>query len=460
MSVSVTTLTEQLRALGVASRGELARLLGVSATTVYRHLREAERASMVVHFGRGRGTRYAVRAPLFQRASGDTPLYRVDNKGVVHQAATLTGLDRGAVLVRPPASGDLPRLMLGESGDGHFDDLPFYLQDLRPQGFLGRQYAHSLPELPDNPDHWNGNQVGGYLLDHAVDLPGDLLLGDAAVERLRHWRPAQCTPTDFPDMAEHALAGEIAGSSAGGEQPKFPAFVDGNHVLVKFSAADRTGAAAQRWHDLLVCEHLALTTLAEAGLPVAATRLYDEGGRLFLASRRFDRSGRDGRRPALSLTAVDAEFVGLGHGWQNVANALAELGLLDAHSQGHIGFLAAFSDWIENTDQHLGNITLQPHPAGHLVLAPAYDVLPMRHAPRQTELPPTPAFRVPVCRGPRPQWQRAGETAMVFWQRVSRDERISEGFRELAAQRHKAVADALNGADSGLDTTEEDTIGW
>ncbi|MDV3228312.1 transcriptional regulator, partial [Salmonella enterica] len=47
----------------------------------------------------------------------------------------------------------------------------------------------------------------------------------------------------YQQLAEDALAGEVIGSSAGGEQPKFACFAEtrwGNqNVLVKFSARER-----------------------------------------------------------------------------------------------------------------------------------------------------------------------------------------------------------------------------
>ena len=104
--------------------------MGVSAATAYRLLQRAEAEGRVTHFGRGRATRYVLRAPLFQRVVGELPLYHVDASGHVHHLATLTGLADGGVLVRPPGSGAaLSRLLLGAAGTGHFDDLPFFLPD-------------------------------------------------------------------------------------------------------------------------------------------------------------------------------------------------------------------------------------------------------------------------------------------------------------------------------------------
>ena len=45
-------------------------------------------------------------------------------------------------------------------------------------------------------------------------------------------------------------------------------------VLVKFSAAE-SSPVSQPWADLLACEHLALETLREQGIPVARTELLD-----------------------------------------------------------------------------------------------------------------------------------------------------------------------------------------
>lgn len=56
--------------------------------------------------------------------------------------------------------------------------------------------------------------------------------------------------TRYEQLASDALAGEIVGSSAGGEQPKFTCYAQtpsGNkHVLVKFTVPQQT-AVSQRW---------------------------------------------------------------------------------------------------------------------------------------------------------------------------------------------------------------------
>ncbi len=68
------------------------------------------------------------------------------------------------------------------------------------------------------------------------------------------------TTQSYGELAKAAAQGEIPGSSAGGEQPKFTAFAmtpDGpRHVIVKFSEPDQ-GLVQEFWRDLLLAEHLA-----------------------------------------------------------------------------------------------------------------------------------------------------------------------------------------------------------
>src|SRR5690606_2380488 len=101
--------------------------------------------------------------------------------------------------------------------------------------------------------------------------------------------------TEFPRLAAAAAAGDVAGSSAGGEQPKFLAVTTGpdgdpRSVLVKFTATMDT-PMARRWADLLAAEAHAHIVLTEVGLAAGEARLLDAAGRRFLEMPRFDRLG-------------------------------------------------------------------------------------------------------------------------------------------------------------------------
>ena len=132
------------------------------------------------------------------------------------------------------------------------------------------------------------------------DLPGNLIVGEAAFQRfhnLADHASRAASAADYPRLAERAMQGTLGSSSAGGEQPKFCTITAGRPVLVKFSPPG-DAPVDQRLRDLLVCEHLAIETLAQAGRPAARTQLFMAAGRVFLESERFDRTpqGRH-RRP-------------------------------------------------------------------------------------------------------------------------------------------------------------------
>ena len=143
------------------------------------------------------------------------------------------------------------------------------------------------------------------------DLPGNLVMGEVAFQRF-HTLPERASrvasAADYPALADQAMQGTHPGSSAGGEQPKFCTINAGRHVIVKFSPAGNT-AVDQRTRDLLVCEHLALLTLAQAGISAANTQIFTGAGRVFLESERFDRCGERGRIGMVSLQVYDAEYV-------------------------------------------------------------------------------------------------------------------------------------------------------
>ena len=138
---------------------------------------------------------------------------------------------------------------------------------MRPQGYIGRGFPALYPELrlPGRIRDWNDDHQLIALAMRGEDCVGNLIIGEESLNRFLAGQPRSYTRADYPNLATGALAGQ-PGSSAGGEHPKFAVYSEGRHVLVKFASGD--GAAADRWRDLLVCEHLALEVLREAGVPV------------------------------------------------------------------------------------------------------------------------------------------------------------------------------------------------
>ncbi|MDQ2822853.1 MAG: HipA domain-containing protein [Pseudomonadota bacterium] len=247
----------------------------------------------------------------------------------------------------------------------------------------------------------------------------------------------------YPDMARHAMQGEPPGSSAGGEQPKFTAIVARDddaqtieHVIVKFSP-QVDAASGRRWGDLLICEHLALETLASYQIAAAKTTILDAGGRVFLEVVRFDRVGLHGRLPMATFSALDGDLGMLDQSWTAVAQELARLGQLSAADVQTVEILDLFGALIGNTDKHHGNIALAWTLEERHTLLAAYDMLPMLYRPNaHGEIVPRDWMPDVGARLALQHLPRCCQMAQDFWRRVLADGRISQDFKHTVAARH------------------------
>ena len=433
MSSADTLITVLLRNSGHANSAELQARLGMSQPTVSRLLAPLLASGQVVKVGAARAQRYL----LPRDVSG------VGRQVLVHQVQPSGELQRFGTLY-PLAGGGF---WMEEDDKTHGQSafhasLPWFLMDTRPQGFLGRAFTQAHPELqlPPHLAHWTDDHILLALVRAGEDLPGNLLVGSHALDRYlalpasRSAAPVVAAPDqDYPRLAQQALGSAVPGSSAGGEQPKFGAVVKGVPVLVKFSPAG-SAPADVRWRDLLVCEALALHTLQAAGIAAADTELVQAEGRVYLQSRRFDRTTQ-GRVGMVSLEMYDAHYIGIGTQWAATAVQTDRAGSekLSAADIRTLCLLDAFGALIANSDRHHGNVSLLLF-NHRWQLAPAYDMLPMFYAPVAGEV----VSRDWASQPPRPNantlavWPQARELALVFWRRVAADERISHEFRALA----------------------------
>lgn len=424
---------------GVASAAELQTALRVSQPTVSRALAPLIQSGQVLKVGAARLQRYVV--PRTVSGVGQTvPIMRIDAHGQASPFARMVLLEGGGVWL--------------DEADGvsqKHDGLPWFLDDMRPQGFIGRTFAYAHPELQlgADPSKWNDDDVLRAMVLYGEDLPGNLIVGEAAFARF-HTLPERASRAasehEYPAFAERAMQGTVGGSSAGGEQPKFCTIRDGQHVLVKFSPSGDS-PTDQRTRDLLVCEHLALQTLSKAGLPAAQTQLFTVAGRVFLESVRFDRPAISlnnpqglGRQGMVSLQVYDAEYIGQEDNWAATAERMQARGLLTAKDARHMCFLEAFGQLIANTDRHYGNISLLlegSQNGGDWALSPTYDMLPMFYAPVGGELVQR-DFAAKAKPQPTsatlPEWTRSLTLAIQFWQTAAADERISVAFRAIASE--------------------------
>ena len=342
-----------------------------------------------------------------------------------------------------------PAFFLSPFEAGVFPGLPWFLDDLRPNGFCGRTYAHRIAAslgVPSDITVWNAEHVLAALLQGDSTQAGDLVVGERALARTLH---AMDKPPDlvaaaervrrYPVWADDVLRGEPPGSSPGGEQAKFTATVDGADgrysAIVKFSAGD-DNPAARRWAALLRCEALVGTVLSHRGIAAADARIVESGKQVFLESRRFDRSTAQGRRGYVSLASVDAAFYG--HAsipWWRFADELERDGWLSAEDATALRRTYWFGALIANTDMHLGNFGLVLTGALPLRAAPVFDMLPMLLRPSSQGIVTSRDYSAPPpAAGQAAHWHWAAEAAIEFWNAALSDPATAAEIGDFAAQ--------------------------
>ncbi|MFO7749333.1 MAG: type II toxin-antitoxin system HipA family toxin YjjJ [Desulfobacteraceae bacterium] len=416
---------------GPSTSKELQAATGLSQSTVSRSLKKI--GDGIVQITEGRSVRYAATCNAFG-VSDKIPLSIIGESGKASLIAYVRPLACGKYFIEPKID-NFPSLFLGEGGSGLFDDLPYFLLDLRPQGYVGRQIAKRLAQqsedFPADPRTWNTNHIGRYLISNGDDLPGNFLFGEPLRLRVRQ-DPVAVTQKDYPALAEKSIKGDPPGSSAGGEQPKFTAFNRklGSHVIVKFTPKSDNEISA-RWRDILITEYHAAKTLDKSGYPTAKSEMLEMDNRLFLESQRFDRIAMFGRSSILSLDIVDREFVGYGgSNWSRVMTELSRQGLVAHQDLQRTRELRYFGQLINNTDMHLGNLSLSID-GGRFRLLPVYDMCSMGFAPKGGELLPF-NFHPDLQDTDldEDQMESVQRMAHRFWEAVASDDRISKCFRD------------------------------
>lgn len=426
----------EILSLGPATTRTLAAGTGMTRQTVNRKLRAL--GDSVVLFDK-------VRPPLYyavQEAFGsgnEIQLAAVDSHGNTSLWGVLRPLAHDGFFMQTTSIA--PDVLKGDKGDGMYEGLPYFLDDMRPQGFIGRQIARDLSAqsdlFPPDPRDWNQEQIGRYLVANGEELPGNLKIGRMALDSVRR-PPQKSRREDYPELADKVVEGEVHGSSAGGEQAKFAIYSREReaHVIVKFSPKGG-GELATRWRDILATEYIASEVLNENNIPSAELKIIEIQDRLFLESLRFDRAGEYGRLPLISMQAIDNEFSGVGSGWLNVAKVLNDRWLINGQHLFNIAVYWGFGRLIYNTDMHLGNMSFLIDGSG-FSLAPIYDMCSMGFAPKSTgEIPPY-TFTPPYIDGPlyfiKETVPIIKEMAKVFWSKLMESNLISDEFKHFLEQ--------------------------
>lgn len=417
-------LPKLLRGRGAVAAATLRSQLAISPATLSREVRAA--SDRVLRLGAGPATHYGLAA----RHGGlpdRLPVFRIGPEGVVARVAELVPLDGGSWLE-------------SERGGGTpFEGLPPFIHDMAPAGYLGRRFTHHHPDLqlPDRLQDWHDGHRLIAIARRGTDCPGDLVVGEEAMDLHFKQQYSEYSSADFPALARCAGLGG-AGSSAAGEQPKFASFDGERHLLVKFTPGDGS-PTDQRWRDLLVCEAIASQCLREGGIAATESSIVEEGEYRYLRVERFDRT-RNGRIGVLSLGALDDEYFGQRDNWSSAAERLYREGMLSTEDVRKVKLVESFAMAIGNSDRHFGNLALYCdalNPRAGCALAPVYDMVPMALAPSGGVLPPA-AFPEPRRTA---RLLDVHDEAMVlaadFFARLAADERISKELRVAAEERPK-----------------------
>lgn len=403
----------QLLRQGPTSVRQLTDIMGISQPTISRAMKAL--GDEVVRIGTGPSIHYVLRDAF--RGFSSAPIYRITEEGQIKPLGRLIPVYPDGFVMEQTDNVCL-----------HSDGLPWWLFDMRPQGYLGRAYASRYSSelgLPANPENWADSDVIRALLAHGHDAVGNLLIGEQARNHFVEMPEpvAVDRATAYPSLALAVSSGEAPGSSAGGEQPKFCTYTERGHVIVKFTAAD-DNPISERWRDLLLAEHFALSVLG------VETEVFDFAGQRFLEIPRFDRIGQLGRKALFSLRALEAEFVGRAReAWPVLVNELVKQGCVHPDAAAGTARLWAFGMLIGNTDMHHGNLSFISAHGRPYHLAPAYDILPMGFAPKSGgEMVNTlrPATLLDAIDGET--WREALELSERFFALASDCDRFSASF--------------------------------
>ena len=426
---------------------EIADKLQISTRSVLRIINGMN--DSVCHAGKARRRKYALKHKI-RGIEKDTPVYAIDKNGSISNIGFFN-------LVEPSGSlYDISEFypVDSESRDGWWQGLPYPIYDMQPQGFIGKYFARQVYEslkISQNPIEWSDEDIVFVLSRKFHDITGNMILGDQSIRLFQEELlqplpsiPESETVASYIKLADHTNSFGFAGSSVAGEFPKFTALREYHgsntpHVIVKFSGkAD--SETSQRWSDLLISEYYALQVAGTLpGIKASKCRILNGGGRTFFESERFDRHGRFGRSPLVTLGSISGHLVDTSlldqkvSDWRSQATALHRLKLLSSVEANNINILWWFGHLIANTDMHLGNLSFFPFP-NKLSMAPVYDILPMAYAPLAGgELPSIDIYnyKLPIP-SEKNNWIEASMKAILFWQNVSTDLRISRDFRAIS----------------------------
>lgn len=450
----MSAITDALNRWGALSSPELYRAVADNFGSKRSFERALSDTPHLLRFGHQTNRAYALHRP----GMPPVPMYLRDEQGNDVRVGEIRALAAGQWALDSP--GDIQGwMLLGQLAEASnvFQGLPWFLDQFRPAGFLGRTWVreHAVKRgWSLDVTSWTDDRVLTAALQQPWDWRGNLSIGPF-VETPDHVVASKVRRDVYAKRADQVLQGMIVGASADGEQPKFTAMVDEGHVqrpvIVKFSQRITNDLAARRWADVMVTEAVASQVMTLHGMRAASTEVWRHDDRLWLETTRFDRVGAAGRRgmAALGTLAQAFNFNGPRGGWVEAVRHLHSHGVVSAEEVAKGERLATISNLLSNNDMHMGNLSFML-PSGkrvsQLEMAPVYDMTPMRWIPSLTTgaVPPL-DFQEPLY---RTEDAEALTIAMEVWAEASCHSLISEEWASWAADRAARIGRVLESLQS------------
>ena len=403
------------------SASTIAKATGLSQPTVSRTLKKM----LVLKLGGGRSTVFALIETI-----EPISIYQANAEGNISIIGKLYRQPNGRTL------------LTSKTNHHKYDNLPFYLYDSLPTGFLGDITLKNILKhdstLSIKSQDWSDNQILHYLTHYGYDLTGNIILSSNMAHQAAEQQHPIITQNEYSEISQSInKIPDNLGSSIAGEQPKFTVFNGNEHLIVKYSPLfSEDNPIAIRHRDLMICEHLALQTLQENGIASAKTSLLFHD-RIYLEIKRFDRIGHYGRQGMVSLRSIDAEYAGKNTTWPDIAKELLSKKLISQDEFFIIEICYAFGLYIANSDMHNGNFSFFMNDLTIGTTTPVYDMLPMAFMPRQGELR-NPAISLPrFINCSDSAKNKAKKIATIFWQSVMQHQKISKEFKVLTQDLHR-----------------------
>ncbi len=433
-----TEILTHLRRNGVTTLQSIRDKFSISQPSVSRILSSLKTDILVI--GKARETRYAALRKIDN--CSEFPIYEILNDGNSRHLGILYA-------VYPQGFYFLTKTQ--DAISSLFPDIPYFLNDIRPAGYLGRfiPLQNQDLNLPKDIHLWTADHCLKYLSIRGWNTIGNLIVGEKAfqlyLENCRnpqHAINSKNRKKQYPLYATEILSMGDPGSSAGGEHPKFTTILlpENQHVLVKFSPPASTDIGI-RIADLLICEYIALRVLKKHGQDAADAEIISQDNRIFLEVKRFDRIGRLSRLGLISLGSLDAEFSGISGSWSEISAELAKNKIIPENLLEKIRFRELFGEYIANNDMHSFNLSFITQGQRVIDLAPTYDMTCMLFMPRNYQIIPI-EFKpsLPLI-ADKKIWKNVFLAAIEFWKEVLKDDRISPSFKVIARKCKDKITD-------------------